>query len=302
MIWTFTGKNSFALQLAVKKLVDDTINEVGEFGVERIDASDNEVDFILQAVQSLPFLVTKKLIIVSNIQSNTSLLDKIEALVDRVADGVDVVLVEPALDKRKSSYKQLQKLTELKSFSEPKPFELPSWVVDFAKQQSAIISKQDATYLIERVGANQQMLATEIQKLSTSSPKITKEIIQLLTDESIQHTIFSLLDASFSGDSEKAILLYREQRRASVEPQYIIAMLVWQLQSIAQAVYAPIQNEAALIEMGQSPYTAKKSLSVAKRLTRNDIKRLIIDVSELDAQIKTSADPDAGVELFLLRM
>lgn len=302
MIRTFTGKNSFVLQADLKQLVSEIETEVGEFGVERFDASETEVDTLLQVVQSLPFLVSKKLIIISNIQANNALMERLEELVDRTADAVELVLVEPNLDKRRSSYKILQKLTKLHDFSNVSVNELPKWIVSQARDAGAKISTSDAVYLAERVGADQQLLAQEIDKLALYDTSISKETIDLLTEESIQSTIFSLLDAAFAGNNKKAIELYKEQRTARIEPHYIVAMLVWQLQAISLAVFAQPKTEKVLVEAGQSPYTARKALSTARNLTKSQVKKMIVDLSELDAQIKTVADPDAAIELYLLNL
>lgn len=302
MVRMFTGKNSFGLQEKLHADIDEFEKEVGELGIERFDASESDVNTILQAVQSLPFLVPKKLVIVTQVQSNTALLDRIHEVVDRTADGVEVILVEPNLDKRKTSYKELQKLTTLTDFSEPSHDELPKWLVNYASKQGSELSHPDATYLIDRAGAGQQQLAREVEKLALVGEHITRKAIDALTDRSIQSTIFSLLDAAFAGDSKKAVQLYREQRQARIEPQYIIAMLTWQLTNLAQAVYANPKTESTLVSAGQSPFTARKSLGLAKHVSKSSIKKMITDLSELDVLTKTSADADAGLELFLIEI
>jgi DNA polymerase-3 subunit delta len=300
MVRTFTGKNSFALASALKQIISDYDKEVGSLGIERFDASETEVDTLLQAVQSLPFLSPKKLIVVHSIQSNTALMDRIEEFVERVSDGVEVVFVDPNLDKRKSSYKTLQKLTALQDFKEVDGRNLPAWLLEYAKGLGADISTRDAQYLVNRVGSNQQQLAREIEKLTSYNPKISQKTIDVLTDQSAQSTIFSLLEAVFSGNTKRAIDLYREQRSLQLEPQYILAMFVWQLHTIAQAVFAESKTEASLVTSGQSPYTAQKSLHLAKAISRVRMKKMITDLSELDAQIKSSVDADTAIELYIL--
>ncbi len=302
MVRTFTGKNSYALSAELKALNSTYLAEAGDFAVERIDASDSETNDILQAVQSLPFLSPKKLVIITNIQNNNGLCDRVSELVDRVAEGVEVIVVDPSPDKRKTYFKQLQKLTKVQNFVEQQPHDLSVWVKDLAKKLGAEISGADASYLVERVGANQQMLSVEIEKLSLYSSKIDKKSIELLTDQSMQSNIFSLLDSAFSGDSKRAVKLYREQRAARIDPHYILAMLVWQLHAIALAVHANPQTESTLISAGQSPFTAKKSIAIAKRITKQKFKKMVVELSELDAQIKTNSDADSGIELYLLNI
>jgi DNA polymerase-3 subunit delta len=302
MIKTFTGKNSYGLSAELKALNSTYLAEAGDFAVERIDAGDVDADSILQAVQSLPFLSPKKLVIITNIQSNSAVLDRLEELVERTAGGVEVVIVDPAPDKRKSYFKLLQKLTNVQVFAEKQPQDLVAWAVDTAKEFGSEITPTDANYLIERITANQQLLSSEIEKLSLYSKKIDRKSIDLLTDQSMQSNIFYLLDSAFSGDSAKAVKLYREQRVARIDPHYILAMLVWQLQAIALAVHANPQTESTLTSAGQSPFTAKKSIAIAKRITKQKFKKMVVDLSELDAQIKTNTDPDSALELYLINL
>lgn len=302
MVRTFTGKNSFTLHASLKEIVSDFLKKSGDFAVEKIDASETDVDSLLQSVQSLPFLSPEKLVVISNIQSNSALMSRIEELIDRTADGVEVILVDPSLDKRKAEFKILQKNTDLHDFKESNPHDLPVWVMEMAKKCDAKISRSDANFLVERVGANQQLLINEIEKLSIYNPDINRQSIELLTDQSLQSTIFTLVDSAFAKNSKKAVELYREQRIARIDPHYIIAMLTWQLQTLAQAVFAEEKTENNLVSLGQSPYTARKSLSLAQKITKADMKSMIVDLSELDAQIKTNTDPDSALELYLLNL
>ncbi len=302
MIRTLTGKNSYKLHAYLQERVDDVLARSGELAIERHDASEASVDTVLQAVQSLPFLVEQKLVIISNIQANSPLMERLAELVERVAEGVEVLLVDPSLDKRKAGYKLLQKQTELHDFVEPSSRDLPGWLVAEAKRLGAELSLADAQYLADRVGANQQLLANELQKLCTYEPKITRMTIELLTEQSLQSTIFSLLDAAFAGNVKKAVEMYREQRKARIEPHYILAMMVWQLQSLSLAVYASDASEGSLVATGMSPFTARKVLALARGKSKADIKKMVVALTELDAQIKTSADADAGVELYLMSL
>lgn len=303
MLTVLTGKNEFLLQMELQKLQTRAISEWGELGIERIDAESVEFDTVLQIVQSVPFLVSGKLVIVRNAQSNTALLERIEELHDRIADGVEVVLVGPQFDKRKASWNIMKKLADrVIECSEVKPFELPKWVQAQAKELGCTISTSDATYLVERAGANQLLLNSEIQKLALRGNLITRESIDELIEPSPQSTIFEMIDAAFSGNGARALSLYREQRQQRVDPQYIIAMLTWQLQALALAVYAKPATEGTLVAAGQSPFTAKKALRMASKVNARQIRTYINDLASLDRAVKTNADSDAALELYILSL
>ncbi len=302
MIKTLCGKNEFELKAELKKNIASAKNDYGDYGVEQFDGSESSADEILQAAQSIPFLAEGKLVVINNAAKNNELMERIEGVIERTPDSVDLVIVGPEFDKRKSSFKLLKQKTDFKEFGEPSPYELPKWVQNFATSVSGNISLEDSKYLVDRVGVNQMLLAREIEKLVIFNPEINKKTIKLLTDVSAQSSIFNLLDAAFNKEKDKAVNLYRKQRKQKVEPQYIIAMLTWQLHSVAQAVFAEPQNEATLRSMGQSSFTASKSLNLARKIGKQKLKKLIIDLSELDAKIKTTADADSAVELYLLEI
>ena len=302
MVRTFTGKNTYLLQDKLRGLISTYHNEVGEFSVEQFDASEVTYDALLQVVQTLPFLVDKKLVVINGMAANNELLEKIEGFVNRVSDGVEVILVDQNLDKRKSYYKMLLKHTELTDFSELKESGLATWLVEYAATNQAQLSQSDALFLVQRVGSHQLMLAREIEKLALYNPQITRDTIELLTDQSLQANIFALLDSVFAHDADRVIALYREQRRVRVEPQYILSMLTWQLYLIAQAVFAEPQTESTLTAAGVSPFSASKALQLARKTTRSKIKHIIKELASLDAQTKTSVDSDAGLELFLIQL
>jgi len=300
MITTLTGKNSFNLSLELANFTKDAQKELGDIGVEKFDASETEFDVILQSVQSLPFLAPRKLVVIQNAQSNSALLERVEELIDRVPNEVDVLLVGPVFDKRKASYNVLKKQTKVLEFPELRTDDLVPWVIKKAKDKGLNIRSADANYLVERVGTNQLVLASEIEKIGLSTKNIDRETIDMLTDRSVQSTVFSLLDAAFAGDSKKAIELYREQRRNRVDPHYILAMLSWQLNSLALAVFAEPQIERTLVGAGVSPFSARKSLSLARHINKTDMRNMILVLSDLDEKMKTTSDSDAALELYLL--
>ena len=301
MIYTFTGKNRHALQAELTKRINAFMNAHGEMAIERIDASEIDASEIISRASNLPFLAPKKLVVIRSSEQNAQLLEKIETLLERTPDSIDVILCGE-FDKRKSYYKQLKKLTELRDFKEENPRDLSGWASEYAKEQGAELTKADAMYLVERVGGDQQLLAREIEKLAIGGEKITRKHIDTLTDETIEASIFALLDEVFSGNEKAALQRYRQQRAARVDPHYIIAMLSWQLQQLASVVFAA--DPAEIKNSGVSPYTASKLQKMIRStsITKKDVRQYICMLSETDSHIKNSVgvDTDAALENYIL--
>jgi DNA polymerase-3 subunit delta len=228
MITTLTGSNGFAVKAELKRLVANFVQQYTDMGLERIDCEEVEYNRIREALESLPFLANKKLVVLRSPSVSKDFVENAERLLKDLPESTDLIIHEPKLDKRSAYYKLLKKITDFKEFPELDEAGLARWIT-----AEADISQANARYLVERVGNNQQLISNELAKLKTYNSKITRESIDLLTEPNPQSTIFQLLDSAFAGDKKRTMKLYAEQRFNRVEPQQIIAMLAWQLHVVS---------------------------------------------------------------------
>ena len=208
MIITLTGENSFGLQTELRGLVAAFVAEHGDLALERLDGEEIEFAKLREALTSLPFLASKKLVVARSPSSNKQFVEQFEQLFGEVPDTTDLILVEPKLDKRAAYYKFLKSKTDFRDFPELDQSGLARWLIDSAKEQGATLSPADARYLVERLGTNQQMLSNELAKLLLYDAKISHQSIDALTDPAPQSTIFQLLEAAFAGNPKRALALY----------------------------------------------------------------------------------------------
>jgi DNA polymerase-3 subunit delta len=302
MIITLTGSNHFALNQERRKLVSDFLKENSDLALERLDGEETSYERIAEAAQSLPFLVSKKLVVLKTPGAQKQFQEKIEELLENVPETTGIVIIEPKLDKRLGYYKTLKKKTDFRQFDQLEARDLAKWLAEQAKARGAELSVADASHLVERVGANQELATNELEKLISFDHKVTRQTIDLLTEPTPQSTIFELLDAAFAGNQERTIELYKEQRALKVEPQQIIAMLAWQLHVLAvvKAAGNKPSNEIAR-EAKLSPFVVQKTQRIASKLSLGDVKNLVRDALELDVRLKSqSIDADEALQYFLL--
>jgi DNA polymerase-3 subunit delta len=299
---TLTGENAFGLGAELKKLTASFLAEHDEFGIERLDGEEADYARLQESLTSLPFLADKKLIVLRRPSANKEFTERAEELLNNIPDTTDVVIIEPKLDKRLAYYKQLKKQTDFREFKELDVPGLARWLVAEATSRGGKISQVDATYLVDRVGANQQLLSNELEKLLLHSAQISRQSIDLLTEATPQSTIFELLEAAFAGNAKRAMQLYKEQRVLKVEPPQIVAMLAWQLHVIALIKAAQDRSaDQIAAEAKLSPYVVKKSQSIARKLTIADLKTLVRDLLAIDVRSKkVGLDADEALQNYLL--
>lgn len=304
MIVTITGANDLLRRAELDKLVSAFLEEYGDMALERFDGEETNAERMRESIQSMPFLSPRKMVVLREPGKQKAFAEAIDDMLKDISETTDLVIYEPKLDKRASYYKALKKLTDYRELGDLDANALGKWLVEYAKEQGGSISIADARLLIDRLGPNQQLLKSELDKLLAYDEAITRKSIEMLTEPLPQSTVFELLDAAFSGNAARAFDLYREQRALKVEPQAIMAMLAWQLHTLAVVKAAgtrPVDQIAK--EAKLNPFVVRKSQSITRRLSLEQIKRLITDLLTLDMQLKSTAiDADEALQLYLLKL
>ncbi len=304
MIVVLTGANDFLRKAELKKLTNAFLREHDAMAIEKLDGEEASAERMQAAVSSLPFLTSRKLVILRDPGKQKVFAEKIVDILKEVADTTDLIIDEPKLDKRLSYYKTLKKDTDFREFTELDANGLTTWAAGYAKEQGGMVSTGDARALIDRVGPNQQLIKSELDKLLAYNPQITRQTIELLVDPMPQSSVFELLDAAFQGKTARMLQLYHEQRALKVEPQAIIALIAWQLHVLAVVKTAGERSPDEISRAAKlNPYVVRKSLGLARHLSLPQVKRMVSDLLALDIRMKTvSVDADEALQLYLLKL
>lgn len=301
---TITGENVSLRDKAWQKLIADFVAEHGDLAVERLDGEEASFESMQEAMQTLPFLAARQLVVIRNGSANKSFTESIERLLNDLPDTTDLLLVESKLDKRLVYYKTLKKQTDFKDFAALDERGLARWLVDTANAQGGKLSQTDALFLVERVGSDQQLLANELDKLLLYDNSVSRQTIEALTDSAPQSTIFDLIEAAFAGRIEKAMDLYEEQRAQKVEPQQIIAMIGWQVHVLAVMVSGADKTPDQIASQAKiNPYVVRRTAALAKKLPISRVRQMVGDLASLDYRLKHAPiNADEALKNYILHL
>lgn len=304
MVVTLTGENDAGRSAELARITRVFVEQYDDMAVERLDGEEATYDRMAAAVESMPFLVPRKLVVLRTPGLNKEFAEKFEDFVQRIADTNDVVIVEPKLDKRLSYYKQLKELTEFRNFATLGTDDLVRYVQNYVKEQGGSATSSVARILVERTALSQLGLRHEIDKLLSYNPHITEESIELLTEKTPQSTVFDLLEAAFAGNTKRTLALYEEQRSLKVEPQQIIAMLAWQLHALVLVKSAQHRNADEIArETKLKPFVIRKNQNLARSISFTRLKHLITELREFDVRTKSEGIiADEAVRYYLLQL
>ena len=296
------GENWLGVKQALDKRVNEFVDKYGELAVEKIDGGEATADEITGATATGSLLMPQKLCVIYDLSANEEASAEIEQILNLDAGNTEIILVESKLDKRSSYYKTLRKQDGFTEFDELDEQGTVSWLADEAKRLGGTLGRSDAQYLYSRVGGNQSRLSGELKKLVDYDESVTRNNIDELTEPTPSSSIFDLLNAAFSGDKKLAIKIYDDQRLQKVEPQQILAMLGWQMYMVAVVKSAKDINPADLAKKASiNPFVIQKTRQIAAKLDRNQTKRILSELVDIDWSIKNkSINADDAIKNLLI--
>lgn len=298
MIELLTGENTYKLEAYLAGRISEFVKEFPD-GLEKFEATEiSDKDFVLDSVRSISFLSPRKLVVIEDYFQNKDLVGITGQLIEQCSDTTDLYIVDVKPDKRLSEYKLLVKSCAIIDFKKDSPVDLTNWMITTAKDSGAIMDDKTASYLVGVVGEDQNLLKNEIDKLALYTDQVTTKTIDLLCEQAPSGKIFSMLESLFKGEFKKALDLYHDQLAQGAEMQLILSMIIWQLQQITLAVFAPGNSRASLIASGVSSYNVQKLLDVSKSIDKPTLKRYVQRLNDIDAQSKTDSDLESAMTLY----
>lgn len=297
MITLIIGENAYERDQAVAKIIAGY-----EGDVERHDGQDVSVENVYQFMQGVSLFTTKRLLVVRGLSDNKDAWDELASQLSHDNDDTHLVLVEPKPDKRTKTYKELQKHArriECLPFSERDTARVATWLEQVAKERNVLITKEAASMLVQRVGVDQYMLLHELDRLQVMGG-VTRELVELHTEQTAVDTAFALLEMALGGDAV-AVQQKVQRLRTSEDAYMTFGLLVSQIYALAGLVVANGQDVAK--ELGVHPFVLSKLRPVAQRLTATQIRNIVGELSAADTQLKSSSiEPWLVLETTLTRI
>lgn len=224
-------------EAAIRLSRELTPPDAGDFGVDLIEGiaesaehCANIVRRTLDALQTLPFFGGGKLVWLKNVNfladsqvgKTNAATEGMEAILDYVEKQlppeVKFLLSASAVDKRRSAYKRIQKLADLRTFDRPDTSktgwedEVIPLVERRARDLGISFDNEAVEMLVHLAGEDTRQLDSEVEKLSLylgERTRVTAEDVRLLVPLNRAGVIFELGNAMGKRDLRRALELVR---------------------------------------------------------------------------------------------
>ena len=302
-----TGENTYALLAEKRRWIDEFSKKHGADNIVRLDAKGLTIRDLLDEVGVMPFLAEKRLVIVDGVPKSTK--EEIQALETSIHPSTVLLFSDPAPDKRLGGVKQLMAIAAAKSFPAVKGPKLLQWIGAEAQRLGLALDRGAAELLVERLGDDQGLIATELEKLSfaVAGRALTPEDVDLHTIPTDEGVVWTMTDLVSAGKRKEALAYARRLLERGSDAYGLWSILLSMLKNVVlvrAAIDDGMTSPKDIAERtGIHPFALRSVQSYAASCSRQELETMVSWAVESDVQLKTGgyrATDEAPQELHAL--
>ena len=310
MIIFLYGEDTYRLRQKLGEIIEEykKINKSG-LSLKHFDCQDFKnafTDFRNENNQTAMFK-EKKLLIVTNIFTNSDLKEKFLKELKYFKDSDDIILIyeEKKVNGRDSLFKFLKKNAKCQSFDLLGGQKLKNWAKKEFEIYGKKVSPEIIDILVVSVGNDLWRLSNEIRKLVSFKKEgaIKKEDIKNLIRAKIETDIFETIDAIAQKNKKMAIDLLHKHLEKGDSPLYLLSMINFQFRNlliIKELVEKRNTYNAILRKSNLHPFVVKKSYFQSQKFSFEELKKIYRKIFQVDLEIKTGKiEPEVALDMLI---
>jgi len=298
-----------AWRTRVRRRAED---ERGPGALDSFDGRVDPADEVAASLAALTFDTGTRYVLVDDAGGwKAAQLGPLEgALAEPTPDTVLVLLV------RGKPLKQLVKLVEgaggeVREEAAPKPWELPRWTADRARELGLQLDGEAAKALVTVAGPGQLRIARELEKLALAVHPAAQVTVQHVEEHAAGDAapqVYDLADALVAGDLRTVLARAEELEAHGERPGRLVYAIVRRLREVHRAaalLEAGATEQQAAKGLNAPPWLAKKTVARAKKADRALLERALIVLADLEIELRGGGarplDEDTAFSLALSR-
>ena len=286
--------------------------EGGPGALEVFDARESSPEDLAAALAMLTFATGTRYLLADSVQSwKAGELEPLErALADMPPDTV-LVLIARGKAQAKLTKAAEKAGGEVRAYDSPKPWEMPKWVVERAREEGLRLDPEAAKALVASVGTGQQRLAREVEKLAIAAhPEgtMSADEVEELAPAEATRGAFDLADALVAGDQRAALAIAErllERGEHGSKLMFAITRRLREVHAAASMLERGVPEQKVGEALGVPRWAVKKTLAAAKKADRVSLEKAICEFADLEVELRGGGnggfDEDTAFSLALTR-
>ena len=297
------GNDEFAITRKLKEFESDFTDPTSaDMNTARLEARSMSEDDLNNAVNAMPFLAKRRLVLLQNPSSkynNPNTRKKFFEFLEKAPDTTRLVMFESVEPKEAEKHwlvkwaEKNNKLMQAKAFMLPRLKDMPGWMINETKNQGGKLDPRAAEMLKDMVGVDTRQAGMEIAKLLAYvnwARPVTAQDVEAVCIVTSQQSVFDFVDALANGNGKSAQHLLH--RLLESEDEFALwGMVVRQFRLLLQAREIldgrGNQNDVARA-LGVHPFVAEKTTQQAARFSIESLEYIYRKLLAIDEEVKTS--------------
>ena len=297
------GNDEFAITRKLKEFeADFTDPTSADMNTARLEARSMSEDDLNNAVNAMPFLAKRRLVLLQNPSSkynNPNARKKLFEFLEKAPETTRVVMFESVEPKEAEKHwlvkwaEKNNKLIQVKAFMLPRLKDMAGWMINETKNQGGKLEPRAAEMLKDMVGVDTRQAGMEIAKLLAYvnwARPVTAQDVEAVCIVTSQQSVFDFVDALANGNGKSAQHLLH--RLLETEDEFALwGMVVRQFRLLVQAREIldarGNQNDVARA-LGVHPFVAEKTTQQAARFSIESLEYVYRKLLAIDEGVKTS--------------
>ncbi len=235
--------------------------------------------------------------------------DRLVHALERQAPQVTVAIVARGGDQRRRFFARCRELGRRVAVDHPRTGEMAQWADRFAKDRGRRLDDDARALLLECIGRDLLLLASELDKLVAAVPAeraIGAADVLRVTAPGREHGTFEMTDAVCARDAAGASRLLAQALDEGAQPIAVIGALAAALKPIlagAEFVARGRRPEEAERAIGLNPYQRRAVQQGMRAYRVGELRRALMRLADIDVAIKTgTGDGRTMLEEWVVRV
>ena len=257
----------------------------------------NNLENFYNLIFTNSFFEENKLIIIKD--TSDKIKSEIVNIIEKGINNILIILISNVLEKKSKLRNLFEKEKKLISV----PFYLDnnqtlmSLASGFFKEKKISISSETINILVNKSNGERKILMNELEKIemySKNKTNISANEINILTNTAENHDIGELVDNCLAKNNRRIRYLMNENNFSSEDSIIIIRTFLFKTKRLLNLIdiFIKQKNIDKTIASARPPIFWKDKDTVKKQLkswTLNQVKKLILEINEMELLIKTNA-------------
>lgn len=279
----------------------------GSVAVHGYHAGECDVVALADAIETPSLFGARTLLVVRGVESlDERSQERLLAALERQAPQVTLAIVARGADMRRRFFARCRELATRVPVDHPRLGEMRDFADAFARERERELTDDARALLLDCVGRDLLLLASELDKLAAgvATKVVEVEDVRRVTAPGREHGNFEVADALCARDAAAATRLLACALDEGAQPIALVGALAASLRPLvagAELVARGRSVDEALRELAVAPYQRIACQRGLRAYRAAELRRAYAELADIDLASKSGGDGRVLLELWMLR-